>query len=99
MDRDSAQTSVPKGLQFRVGLLAGLAVVLGAGFVIYGLYARGLFEDTQHLTLVTEHAEGVDIGMDVSLSRLPLRPGQRLAPAEHGRPRIETNVPGTDPHI
>ena len=50
MDRDSAQTSVPKGLQFRVGLLAGLAVVLGAGFVIYALYARGVFEDTQRLT-------------------------------------------------
>ena len=51
MERDSAQTSVPKNLQFRVGLLVGLAVVLGVGFVIYALYARGVFEDTQRVTL------------------------------------------------
>ena len=51
MERDTAQTPVPKNLQFRVGLLVGLAVVLGAGFVIYSLYARGVFEDTQRMAV------------------------------------------------
>ena len=98
MDRDSAQTSVPKGLQFRVGLLAGLAVVLGAGFVIYALYARGVFEDTQHLTLVAENGEGVSIGMDVSFSGFPIGRVKRLALDEQGRARIEIDVPRKDAH-
>src|SRR5436309_10031925 len=96
MDRDSAQTSVPKGLQFRVGLLAGLAVVLGAGFVIYALYARGVFEDTQHLTLVAENGEGVSIGMDLSFSGFPIGRVKRLALDEQGRARNEIDVPRSD---
>src|SRR5207247_1721613 len=98
MERDSAQTSVPKNLQFRVGLLVGLAVVLGAGFVIYALYARGLFEDTQRLTLVAENAEGVGIGMDLSFSGFPIGRVQRLALDEQGRARIDIDVPRKDAH-
>ena len=88
MERDSAQTPVPKNLQFRVGLLVGLAVVLGAGFVVYALYARGVFEDTQRLTLVAENAEGVAIGMDLSFSGFPIGRVQRLTLDEQGRARM-----------
>jgi phospholipid/cholesterol/gamma-HCH transport system substrate-binding protein len=98
MERDSAQTSVPKNLQFRVGILVGLAVVFGAGFVIYALYARGVFEDTQRLTLVAENAEGVDIGMDLSFSGFPIGRVQRLALDEQGRARIDIDVPRKDVH-
>ena len=98
MERDSAQTSVPKNLQFRVGLLVGLAVVLGAGFVIYALYARGVFEDTQRLTLVAENAEGVGIGMDLSFSGFPIGRVQRLALDDQGRARIDIDVPRKDAH-
>src|SRR5712692_10236406 len=98
MERDSAQTSVPKNLQFRVGLLVGLAVVLGAGFVIYALYARGVFEDTQRLTLIAENAEGVGIGMDLSFSGFPIGRVQRLALDEQGRARIDIEIPRKDAH-
>ena len=98
MERDSAQTSVPKNLQFRVGLLVGLAVVLGAGFVIYALYARGVFEDTQRLTLVAENAEGVDIGMDLTFSGFPIGRVKRLALDEQGRARIDIDIPRSDAH-
>src|SRR5258708_9734395 len=98
MDRDSAQTSVRKGLQFRVGLLAGLAVVLGAGFVILALYARGGLEDTQHLTVVAENGEGVSIGMDLSFSGFPIGRVKRLELDEQGRARIEIDVPRKDAH-
>src|SRR5438045_7558884 len=98
MERDSAQTPVPKNLQFRVGLLVGLAVVLGAGFVVYALYARGVFEDTQRLTLVAENAEGVAIGMDLSFSGFPIGRVQRLALDEQGRARIDIEVPRKDAH-
>jgi len=98
MERDSAQTPVPKNLQFRVGLLVGLAVVLGAGFVVYALYARGVFEDTQRLTLVAENAEGVAIGMDLSFSGFPIGRVQRLTLDEQGRARIDIDVPRNDAH-
>jgi phospholipid/cholesterol/gamma-HCH transport system substrate-binding protein len=98
MERGSAQTSVPKNLQFRVGLLVGLAVVLGAGFVGYALYARGVFEDTQHLTLVADNGEGVSIGMDLSFSGFPIGRVQRLALDEQGRARIDIQVPRSDAH-
>src|SRR5439155_11550036 len=96
MERDSAQTPVPKNLQFRVGLLVGLAVVLGAGFVIYALYARGVFEDTQRLTLVAENAEGVSIGMDLTFSGFPIGRVNRMALDEDGRARIDIDVPRKD---
>jgi phospholipid/cholesterol/gamma-HCH transport system substrate-binding protein len=98
MDRDAAQTSVPKGLQFRVGLLVGLAVVLGTGFVLYALYARGVFEDNQHLTLIAENGEGVSVGMDLSFSGFPIGRVKRLALDEQGRARIEIEVPRRDAH-
>src|SRR2546421_6147570 len=98
MDRDAAQTSVPKGLQFRVGLLVGLAVVLGTGFVLYALYARGVFEDNQQLTLLAENAEGVSVGMDLSFSGFPIGRVKRLALDGQGRARIEIDVPRSDAH-
>ena len=98
MERDTAQTPVPKNLQFRVGLLVGLAVVLGAGFVIYSLYARGVFEDTQRLTLISENAEGVGIGMDLSFAGFPIGRVQRLALDDQGRARIDIDVPRKDAH-
>jgi phospholipid/cholesterol/gamma-HCH transport system substrate-binding protein len=98
MDRESAPSPVPKNLQFRVGLLVGLAVVLGAGFVIYALYARGVFEDTQRLTLLAENADGVDIGMDLTFSGFPIGRVKRLALDEQGRARIEIDVPRSDSH-
>jgi phospholipid/cholesterol/gamma-HCH transport system substrate-binding protein len=98
MDRESAPSPVPRNLQFRVGLLVGLAVVLGAGFVIYALYARGVFEDTQRLTLMADNAEGVDIGMDLTFSGFPIGRVKRLALDEQGRARIDIEVPRSDAH-
>ena len=98
MDREIAPSGVPKNLQFRVGLLVGLAVVLGAGFVIYALYARGVFEDTQHLTLIADNGEGVDIGMDLTFSGFPIGRVKRLALDEQGRARIQIDVPRSDAH-
>jgi len=89
---------LPKNLQFRVGLLVGLAVVLGAGFLIYTLYARGFFEDSQRLTLITENAEGVAIGMDLTFSGFPIGRVERLALDEQGRARIVIEVPRKDAH-
>ena len=42
MERDGF-SPIPKNLQFRVGLLLGLAIMVAAGFTLYALYARGTF--------------------------------------------------------
>src|SRR3954463_11983671 len=98
MDSDPTFIAVPKNLQFRVGLLVGLAAVLGVGFLLYALYARGLFDDTQRVTLITDNAEGVAIGMDLTFSGFPIGRVQRLSLDEQGRARIVIVVPRKDGH-
>jgi phospholipid/cholesterol/gamma-HCH transport system substrate-binding protein len=89
-------TPIPKNLQFRVGLLLGLTLVVAAGFILYALYARGVFEATQRLTLIADNAEGVSLGMDLSFSGFPIGRVERISLAEDGRARIEIEVPSRD---
>lgn len=96
MEPESNFTPVPKNLQFRVGLLLGLALVIAAGFVIFVLYARGTFEASQRLTLIAENAEGVGIGMDLTFSGFPIGRVNRIALRDDGRARIEIRVPLED---
>lgn len=98
MERDLTPSVVPKNLQFRVGLLLGLVVMLGLGFLVYALYARGVFEDTQRLTLVTDNAEGVAIGMDLNFSGFPVGRVRRVSLDEQGRARILIEIPRKDAH-
>ncbi|HEX2199664.1 MAG TPA: MlaD family protein [Burkholderiales bacterium] len=95
MDREGF-TRVPKNLQFRVGLLLGLTIMVAAGFLTYALYARGVFEATQRLTLVADNAEGVSIGMDLTFSGFPIGRVQRIALGDDGRARIEVDIPRKD---
>ena len=95
MERDTF-SPIPKNLQFRVGLLLGLTLMVAAGFVIYVLYARGVFEATQRLTLLSDNAEGVSLGMDLSFSGFPIGRVQRISLGDDGRARIEIEVPRKD---
>jgi phospholipid/cholesterol/gamma-HCH transport system substrate-binding protein len=95
VERDSF-SPIPKNLQFRVGLLLGLTLMVAAGFVIYVLYARGVFEATQRLTLLSDDAEGVSLGMDLSFSGFPIGRVQRISLGDDGRARIEIEVPRKD---
>jgi len=95
VERDTF-TPIPKNLQFRVGLLLGLTLMVAAGFVIYVLYARGVFEATQRLTLLSDNAEGVSLGMDLSFSGFPIGRVQRISLGDDGRARIEVEVPRKD---
>src|SRR2546430_11368970 len=92
MEREPGVTTLPKNLQFRVGLLLGLTLMVAIGFVVYVLYARGVFEAGQRLTLVAENAEGVSIGMELSFSRFPIGRVKPMALDEDGRARIDIDV-------
>jgi len=96
MEREPGFTPVPKNLQFRIGLLIGFTVVIAVGFVAYALYARGVFEATQRLTLISDNVEGVGVGMDMSFSGFPIGRVNRISLADDGRARIEIVVPLKD---
>ena len=93
MDTESPVTPVPKHLQFRVALLLALTLVIAIGFVAYVLYARGVFEAVQRLTLVADNAEGVSVRMDLTFSGFPIGTVRRIALAEDGKARIDIDVP------
>lgn len=87
------EAKAPQNLQFRAGLLLGLTLMVAIGFVFYVLYARGFFEAKQPLTLVTDNAEGVSIGDDLSFAGFPVGRVRRISLADDGRARIELDVP------
>ena len=92
-ERDPGFTSVPRNLQFRVGLLIGITLLVAVAFVGYALYARGTFEPTQQVTLISDNVEGVSIGMDLTFSGFPIGRVHRIELADDGRARIEILVP------
>jgi phospholipid/cholesterol/gamma-HCH transport system substrate-binding protein len=89
-------TPIPKNLQFRVGLLIGLSVVIAVGFVFFVLYARGTFDQTQRMVLIADNAEGVAIGMDLTFSGFPIGRVRRITLRDDGKARIVIRVPVED---
>jgi phospholipid/cholesterol/gamma-HCH transport system substrate-binding protein len=94
--REPGVTPIPRDLGFKVGMLLAFTIALGLGFVGYALYARGVFEAAQRLTLVADTAEGVSVGMDLTFSGFPIGTVRRIALAQDGRARIEIDVPRED---
>src|SRR6185503_20252910 len=93
MDIEAPVTQIPKHLQFRVALLLALTLVIGVGFV---MYARGVFEAVQRLTLVADNAEGVTVRMDLTFAGFPIGTVRRITLNDAGKARIELDVPRDD---
>ena len=87
---------VPKSLGIKVGMLLAVAGMVAAALVGYVLYARGVFEDYQRLTLITDNAEGVSAGMDLTFSGFPIGRVRRLSLSDEGKARIHIRVPVSD---
>jgi phospholipid/cholesterol/gamma-HCH transport system substrate-binding protein len=85
-----------KNLEFKIGLLLALTVLLAAAFVAYVLYARGAFQVTQSLVLTAEDVEGVSVGMPISFSGFPIGKVTRLHLSADGKVRIELAIPRGD---
>ena len=85
-----------KNLEFKIGLLLALTVLLGAALVAYALYSRGAFQATQSLMLTTEDVEGVVVGMPISFSGFPIGKVTRLHLSDDGKVRIELTIPRED---
>jgi phospholipid/cholesterol/gamma-HCH transport system substrate-binding protein len=60
------------------------------------MVARGVFENTQRLVLVSDDSEGVIVGMDLTFSGFPIGRVQRTELAADGKVRILIDVPKKD---
>jgi phospholipid/cholesterol/gamma-HCH transport system substrate-binding protein len=88
----------PRNLEIKAALLLVFTTLLIAGSVLYLLYARGAFEATQQLVLVTDDAEGVVPGMDMTFSGFPIGRVRGVELGETGNVRITLDVAKKDAH-
>src|SRR5574340_1612182 len=85
-------------LELKAALLLVVVAMLLAGAVLYLLYARGTFDETQRLNLIADDAEGVVVGMDLSFAGFPIGRVRSLALARDGSARIVVDLPLEDAH-
>ncbi|MEC5218364.1 phospholipid/cholesterol/gamma-HCH transport system substrate-binding protein [Actimicrobium sp. GrIS 1.19] len=85
-------------VEFRAVILLVLMTVLVCSFLLYVMYARGVFESTQRLVLTSDNSEGVIVGMDLTFSGFPIGRVQRIELAGDGTVRILIDVPKKDAH-
>ena len=85
---DTHPPDVPDRLEFKAVLLLCFVGLLIAGSALYVMYARGLFESSQQLVLVSEDSEGVVVGMNMTFSGFPIGRVRRIELADDGKARI-----------
>ena len=79
-------------VEVKAVILLVLMAALVITFLLYVMYARGVFESTQRLVLLSEDSEGVIPGMDVTFSGFPIGRVQRVELAPDGKARILVDV-------
>jgi len=83
-------------LERKARLLLWLVAAVIVGFVLYVMVARGVFQQTQQLVLVSDDSEGVIVGMDLTFSGFPIGRVRRIELAEDGKARMVIDVPLKD---
>ncbi len=85
-----------KNLELKAALLLVLMLALVVGSALYVLYARGAFERTQRLVLISDDSEGVVVGMDMTFAGFAIGRVARIELGEDGNARILIDVPKKD---
>ena len=85
-------------LEFKAVMLLSFMLALIVAAALYVMYARGMFESTQKLVLVSEDSEGVVVGMNLTFSGFPIGRVRRIELAEDGKARIIVDVASKDAH-
>jgi phospholipid/cholesterol/gamma-HCH transport system substrate-binding protein len=76
-----------------------LLVVIGAlitAFILFVMYARGVFEPTQRLVLVADDSEGVIPGMDMSFAGFPIGRVRQVELGKDAKVDILVDIPKAD---
>lgn len=92
------ETSPVAHVEFKAVVLLVVMTALIVSFLLYVMYARGVFESTQRLVLVSDDSEGVIVGMDLTFSGFPVGRVQRIELSPDGKARILVDVPHKDAH-
>ena len=77
-------------------ILLGVVALLIIAFVLYVMYARGVFEPTQKLVLTTENSEGVIPGMDMTFAGFPIGRVRLVDLAKDGKVQVLVDVSKSD---
>lgn len=85
-----------KNLEFKAALLLVVMVLLVVGSAVYVMFARGVFEPTQRLVLISDDSEGVVVGMDMTFAGFAIGRVARIELADDGNVRILVDVPKKD---
>ena len=88
----------PDQLEFKAVVLLSFMLALVVAAALYVMYARGMFESTQKLVLVSEDSEGVVVGMNLTFSGFPIGRVRRIELADDGKARIVIDVASKDAH-
>jgi phospholipid/cholesterol/gamma-HCH transport system substrate-binding protein len=86
----------PAHVETKAIILLGLVAALIIAFVLYVMYARGVFEPTQKLVLTTENSEGVIPGMDMTFAGFPIGRVRLVDLARDGKVQILVDVSKSD---
>jgi phospholipid/cholesterol/gamma-HCH transport system substrate-binding protein len=86
----------PKHVEAKALILLVAIGALIAAFVLYVMYARGVFEQTQTLTLVADNSEGVIPGMDMSFAGFPIGRVRQVSLGTDGKVNIRVDIPRDD---
>jgi phospholipid/cholesterol/gamma-HCH transport system substrate-binding protein len=94
---EPAGRNVPvKNLELKATLLLAFTVGLILAAALFLVRARGYFDPKQQLVLVTDNAEGVSAGMDLTFSGFPIGTVKRVSLGERGTVQIEIDVAQKD---
>lgn len=86
----------PKHVEAKALILLVAIGALIAAFVLYVMYARGVFEKTQTLTLVADNSEGVIPGMDMTFAGFPIGRVRQVSLGADGKVNIRVDIPRDD---
>jgi phospholipid/cholesterol/gamma-HCH transport system substrate-binding protein len=86
----------PRHVEAKAAILMILIGLLIVAFVLYVMYARGVFEATQRVVLVADDSEGVIPGMDMTFAGFPIGRVSQVELASDGKVQILVDVPKKD---
>ena len=86
----------PKHVETKALILLVTIGALIVAFFLYVMYARGVFQETQTLTLVADDSEGVIPGMDMSFAGFPIGRVRQVDLGKDGKVNILVDVARDD---
>jgi len=86
----------PANVERKAMILLVVVAALILAFILYVMYARGVFEPTQKLVLETDNSEGVIPGMDMTFAGFPIGRVRLVDLAKDGKVNIVIDVSKED---